>query len=268
MAQLALPLLITTACARPPRSRSWQTWTGAAAVLLLVNMPQATQGTSEISSARSIAPGSDLMPQVAPPARKPWGAVTLRSTCRKSRVTMKTLPLVKANQEEQGTKKPSPPPDAIEGTRACEDDWKNLQTPVVPPCLSMPAPRPCHSFVFGKREEHDHSCWFILAEEPYYPPTLLRLAKRFFGSRSRRRSRQRSPSELALSIGSLLGAQTLYSVRSTRTSFFHLSFQDNSPQAKSQTITCHFVVSYSQDTLSPDLVSGPERNAAHDTGSG
>src|SRR5205823_2213033 len=62
---------------------SWQTRTGAARVLLGVNVPLATQGTSHAKIARSGIELSDLMPQEVIPARKPCGAVTQLSISRK-----------------------------------------------------------------------------------------------------------------------------------------------------------------------------------------
>src|SRR5215469_3997242 len=82
VAQLALPLLTITAWALPLRRRSWQTITGAARVLLVVNVPAATHGTSEAKIPRSLIVLSDLMPHAATPARKPWGSVTQLSTSR------------------------------------------------------------------------------------------------------------------------------------------------------------------------------------------
>src|SRR6266704_881976 len=69
--QLAFPLLTITACAMPLFNRSWHTSTGAARVLLVVNVPEATQGTSEARIARSGIVPADLMPQAVVPARKP-----------------------------------------------------------------------------------------------------------------------------------------------------------------------------------------------------
>src|SRR6266571_8497916 len=82
VAQLALPLLTTTACALPLRKRAWQTMTGAARVLLVVKVPAVTQGTSEAKIARSGIEAPDLMPQAVTPARKPCGAVTQLSISR------------------------------------------------------------------------------------------------------------------------------------------------------------------------------------------
>jgi hypothetical protein len=82
VAQFALPLLTITACAFPFFKRSWQTMTGAARVLLVVKVPAATQGTSEIKIARSLIATSDLMPHAVTPARKPLGAVTQLTTSR------------------------------------------------------------------------------------------------------------------------------------------------------------------------------------------
>src|SRR5260370_1196570 len=70
------------ACALPLRKRSWQTMTGAARVLLVVNVPAATQGTFDAKIARSVIEPSDLMPLAITPARKPCGAVTQLSTSR------------------------------------------------------------------------------------------------------------------------------------------------------------------------------------------
>src|SRR5947209_3178649 len=83
VAQFALPLFTTTACALPLFKRSWQTRTGAARVLLGVNVPAATQGISHAKMARSGIESSDLMPQDVIPARKPRGAVTQLSISRK-----------------------------------------------------------------------------------------------------------------------------------------------------------------------------------------
>src|SRR5260370_3609370 len=82
VAQWALPLLTITACALPLLRRSWQTITGAARVVLVVNVPAATHGTSEAKIPRSLIVLSDLMPHAVTPARKPWGAVTQLSTSR------------------------------------------------------------------------------------------------------------------------------------------------------------------------------------------
>src|SRR5947199_4252960 len=83
VAQFALPLFTITACALPLFRRSWQTSTGAARVLLGVNVPLATQGTLDAKIARSGIDLSDLMPQDVMPARKPCGAVTQFSISRK-----------------------------------------------------------------------------------------------------------------------------------------------------------------------------------------
>src|SRR5205085_3098169 len=56
--------------------------TGAARVVLVVKVPAATQGTSEIRIARSLIEASDLMQQAVTPARKPCGAVTQLSISR------------------------------------------------------------------------------------------------------------------------------------------------------------------------------------------
>src|SRR5205807_2060602 len=83
VAQFALPLFTTTAWALPLFRCSWQTRTGAARVLLGVNVPLATQGTSQAKIARSGIEVSDLMPQDVIPARKPCGAFTQLSISRK-----------------------------------------------------------------------------------------------------------------------------------------------------------------------------------------
>src|SRR5438552_2932069 len=70
------------ACALPLRSRAWHTRTGAARVLLVVNVPAATHGTSDAKIARSGIELSDLIPQDVVPARKPCGAVTQLSISR------------------------------------------------------------------------------------------------------------------------------------------------------------------------------------------
>src|SRR6266702_3680000 len=70
-------------CALPLFRRSWQTCTGAARVLLGVNVPLEIQGTSDAKIARSGIELSDLMPQDVIPARKPCGAVTQLSISRK-----------------------------------------------------------------------------------------------------------------------------------------------------------------------------------------
>ncbi len=79
---LALPELATMAWARPRPTRSRQTFTGAAQVWLVVNMPAAVAGTSDTINARSrLWPFSDPLPvpsrlisQNTPDARKPRGA--------------------------------------------------------------------------------------------------------------------------------------------------------------------------------------------------
>src|SRR5256714_2753512 len=83
VAQFALPLFTITAWALPLFRRSWQTRTGAARVLLGVNVPLATQGTSHAKIARSGIELLDFMPQDVIPARKPCGAVTQLSISRK-----------------------------------------------------------------------------------------------------------------------------------------------------------------------------------------
>src|SRR5947209_3737640 len=90
VAQFALPLFTITACALPLFRRSWQTSTGAARVLLGVNVPLVTQGTSDAKIARSGMELSDLMPQDVMPARKPCGAVTQLSISRKISDNAKT----------------------------------------------------------------------------------------------------------------------------------------------------------------------------------
>src|SRR5450755_818741 len=87
VAQFALPLLTISACAVPPFSRSWQTSTGAAAVLLVVKVAAALHGTSAARIARSLIDASDLIPLATVPARKPRAAVTQLSTSRNSCVT-------------------------------------------------------------------------------------------------------------------------------------------------------------------------------------
>ncbi len=79
---LALPELMTMACATPRFTRSMQTFTGAAQTWLVVNMPATVAGTSETMSARSrfwpfvepLPVPSRLMSQNTPLARKPCGA--------------------------------------------------------------------------------------------------------------------------------------------------------------------------------------------------
>src|SRR5208282_4577078 len=81
---LALPELMTTACATPFLTRSTQTFTGAAQTWLVVNMPATVAGTSDTISARSrfcplfepLPVPRRLMSQNTPLARKPRGATT------------------------------------------------------------------------------------------------------------------------------------------------------------------------------------------------
>ena len=51
-------------------------------MLLVVKVPEATQGTSDANIARSLIEPSDFMPHAVTPARKPCGAVTQLSTSR------------------------------------------------------------------------------------------------------------------------------------------------------------------------------------------
>src|SRR5918998_4155882 len=77
---LALPLLSTTAAARPRVAARWRllTVTGAATTRFWVNTPAAATGapSSVATSARSAAP-SCLMPQATPAATNPAGATTV-----------------------------------------------------------------------------------------------------------------------------------------------------------------------------------------------
>ena len=75
---LAHPLLTTTARATPPdRERcSRDTVTGAACARFVVKTAAAVAGWSEISNARSRAPGLALIPALTPAARNPFGVAT------------------------------------------------------------------------------------------------------------------------------------------------------------------------------------------------
>src|SRR5512147_990974 len=84
---LAQPLLTTMAEARPPEdwTCSFDTTTGAATALFVVNTAATGDGASATISARSSgADGADglrrLMPHATPAARKPLGAVMPPST--------------------------------------------------------------------------------------------------------------------------------------------------------------------------------------------
>src|SRR5205085_10054384 len=74
---LAQPLLITTTRERPPDALSlaFETSTGAATALLVVNTAALDAGTSLTINARSRLPDF-LIPQATPAARKPAGAET------------------------------------------------------------------------------------------------------------------------------------------------------------------------------------------------
>ena len=79
---LALPEFTTMACAMPFFTRGTQTFTGAAQIWFVVNMPATAAGTSETMSVRSrflplaepLPVPSRLMSQKTPDARKPCGA--------------------------------------------------------------------------------------------------------------------------------------------------------------------------------------------------
>src|SRR6187401_1165704 len=79
---LAQPLLTATACAMPPDEArcAFDTTTGAATALFVVNTAAAGTGRSATSNAKSSGAAGPaprrLMPQATPAARNPRGAVT------------------------------------------------------------------------------------------------------------------------------------------------------------------------------------------------